>query len=201
MNVTGPIPVQHIQRTDESTLAFRVNQRFAADVIQVAGERVTLAVNGVQIVARMATGESAAALTGRRQAQFVVRDMSDSGVLLQLAGHPEQVLPGGSVQAALAEIIPALLQQAGLPVESSTIAIARALLGRGLPVSPEMMAELQAALDQIVGWGEPEAQIAAGLRSLGLPLSPEVVALAQSELPALVALLGSLQSELARLAG
>jgi hypothetical protein len=60
---------------------------------------------------------------------------------------------------------------AGLPNDTATNAIARALIGRGLPISKELVGEMQAALDSIGQWGDQQAAAAALLKASGLPVS------------------------------
>jgi hypothetical protein len=90
--------------------------------------------------------------------------------------------------------------------EASTL-IARALIDHGLPVTPELVNELEQALAGLkqspeggLRWGQAEAQTAAALKAAGLPLSPESLALAGSHPAPLAESLISLRSHLASLA-
>ena len=84
LNITGPIqsnlpPIQ--ERADQF---LKVNQRIAGEIISVSNENVVLAVNGVQIVAKMTSFEQLALLLERRYANFVVKDIANNQVTLQL---------------------------------------------------------------------------------------------------------------------
>lgn len=222
MNVSGPLPVQPQQNADSPALALRQNQRVTAEVLQVAGQRVLLAVDGVPVVARLTTPEGAVALAERRFARFIVRDLSGPAITLQWirpGGSPTE--PGGSMRT-LAQLLPELLRQAGLPEDAARQAIARALLAHGLPMNGELVEEIRQALLAVAGRSaasadgelaslaagaastqtaqppglEPQAAAAAALKALGLPLTPGTLALAAGDLPPLIELLAVLQAQL-----
>lgn len=194
MDVTGPVQTANIQQLDGSALALRLNQRIVAEVLQVTEDRVALALEGVRFVAQLTSAEQAAQLVERRFAQFVVRDFSSQTITLQLV-NPEQS-PSQPASTVLPDLIPNLLKHAGLPVDESTIAIAQALLDRGLPVTPELLEELQNVLSQVEGWEQDDAQIAASLKAAGLPLTEGTLALARSNIPSMLELMLGLQSQL-----
>jgi hypothetical protein len=194
MNVSGPAPIATVQRPDDATLAMRLNQRFAAEVIQVTGDRVVLSVDGVQLVARMTSLDQASQLIEHRYAQFVVRDMTGSSVTIQLLSQGRATGQLASTQAP--EFIPNLLQFAGIPVNQTTEMIARALLTNGLPVTPELVSEMQNLLAQETNWDQNTAHLAAALKAAGLPLSSGALSLAKSDFPALVQMVTSLQTKL-----
>ena len=212
MNVSGPTPIAVIQRPEDMALDLRLNQRIRAEVIQVAGERVFLAIDGVRIVARLTSSEQAAVLAERRMANFVVREISSQQISLQLAQPGTPQAP--AAQESAAQIIPNLLNHAGLPVDPANLVIARALLGQGLPVTPELMAELRVVLERAgltqaaqeeTGpkrrhWGQAEAQRAAGLKAAGQLLTAETLDLASQNLPSLIEALQSLRARLVDLA-
>lgn len=194
MNVSGPAPIAIVQRYDNTDLVLRMNQRIAAEVLQVSGDRVVLSVNGVQLVARLTSSEQAAQLIERRMAQFVVRDLSQSLVTLQLVPKgAESDQPAATLSPRL---IQSLLQQAGLPVNAETVAITKALLASGLSVEAEVVEEIYQALQHISKWHERDALAAALLKSAGLPVTPATVDLARLRLPALGEMIQNLQKEL-----
>ncbi len=179
MTILGPSPLPPIQRSDDSGLALRLNQRIAAEVMQVAGDRVALVIEGVKIVARMTSNEQAAMLEEHRFASFVVRDVSGPVITLQL-------IPPAAAQPqfrAAPDLIPNLLQVSGIPVNEWTLQIGRALLNQGLPVTPDQVAELQEFLADIDGWGQQHAQIAAAIKSAGLPLTKGALELLMQQPP------------------
>jgi hypothetical protein len=181
--LSGLPPNAAVQRADD-TLQFRINQRFAAQVVQIATDHVTLMVNDVPIVARLTDPAQAAQLAERRVSQFVVRDLGPHGLTLQLlptAGGG----PGPSTPAALADsLITALLHQANVPANEANAQIARALIARGLPVTAELINELQTALTGMGLWSAADAQLAAALKAAGLPLTAETMRLAREQLAA-----------------
>lgn len=144
MTITGPLPTLPMPRPDENAgLMLRLNQRFNAEVLQVTGQTVVLSVQGVRIVARLVSPEQSAALLNQRNAQFVVRDITPQAVLVQQVTGPIVAEEAITQQpdAALA-----LLNGAGLPASSSNLEIARAVLARGLSLTPEIFQSLIQAL-------------------------------------------------------
>lgn len=200
MNVSGPVPLTPLPRTDDTSLALRLNQRLAAEVLKVAGDRVTLALDGVQVVARMTSSEQAAALSERRLAQFIVKDLSGPLVTLQLVGKGD----GKEAQSpSRTDLVQNLLRAAGLPGDAATLAAARALIHAGLPVTQELLGEIRRALKALNGKGtespeklDGEARLAAALKAAGLPLSPEILKLLDARQEALPGLLGELRAGL-----
>ncbi len=194
MNVTGPAPIAIVQRYDNTDLVLRMNQRVAAEVLQVSGDRVVLSVNGVQLVARLTSSDQAAQLLERRMAQFVVRDLTQSLVTLQLVpkGAESETLPSSLPP----RLIQSLLQQAGLPINAETVTIAKVVLASGLSVEAELIDEIYRTLQHIGKWSEGDALAAALLKSAGLPLTPATVDLARMQIPSLGEMTQNLQKQL-----
>jgi hypothetical protein len=186
MLVNGPPPVNPSQRVDDAGLALRLNQRITAEVLMVAGERVTLSVQGVRIVARLTTPDQAAQLTDRRTAQFIVREMNGQTINLQLAPTGQAQTPAAG--PAPVDLAAALVRAAGLPSDAAHVMIARALLEAGLPVNAQLLEELRAALQRTAlsrqdpaqtdesldpdAWSEADARLAVSLRAAGQPVTP-----------------------------
>ncbi len=205
MNISGPVPFTPLPRTDDTSLALRLNQRLAAEVLKVAGDRVTLALDGVQVVAQMTSSEQAAALSERRSAQFIVKDLSGPVITLQLVGKGDEQ---SAAHPARADLVQNLLRAAGLPGDAATLASARALIHAGLPVTQELLGEMKRVLKTLNGKGaeapeklEGEARLAAALKAAGLPLSPEILKLLESRAQPLNGLLGELKEGLEALLG
>lgn len=193
MNVTGPAPIAIVQRYDNTDAVLRMNQRIAAEVLQVSGDRVVLSVNGVQMVAKLTSSEQAAQLLERRTAQFIVRDLSQSLITLQLVPRGAEI---EQPTAALPpRLIQSLLQQAGLPANAETVTIAKMLLASGLSVEAELVQELYRALQHIGKWTEGDALAAALLKSAGLPVTPATVDLSRLQLPSLGEMLQHLHEQ------
>lgn len=208
MNISGPLPIVPSQRPEEPAAALRVNQRMSAEVLQVAGDRVLLSVDGVKIVARMTTPDQAAQLTERRVANFLVKDMSGPVISLQLIGTQAAA---GAAGSQMGDLVAQLLQNMGIPLDQANVYLARALLLQGLPVTKELVNQLRALLDQNAqqtqnaqagqqAWGQTEAQMAAAFKAAGLPISPGTLSLALTEMLPLAEGLSRLRTQLAETA-
>ena len=195
--LSGPAPLNTAQRSEESPLTLRLNQRVTAQVMEIATDHVTLVMEGVQVVARLTSSEQMAMLQERRAAQFIVRGFSGQTLMLQLA-TPEMAAssPALAQPAATLDLATALLKELGLPQTEANALMARALMERGLPVTPEGMQALEQALAQLKSWGKPEAETAAALRSAGLPLSGGAIALFQEQAGTVTEMLARLQPQL-----
>lgn len=177
-NTTGPIQpnVPNIQERVDQFL--KVNQRIAGEILSISNEQVVLAVNGVQIVAKMTSAEQLATLMDKRYAYFVVKDINESQITLQLASPTQSANPQKSITNN--PIGQVLLEQFGLPVEEGNVIIVQAALNRGLKITPELMGEIRQVLDLNPGWGSAEAQLAAAIKSAGLPLTEGSLELARN---------------------
>lgn len=176
--IPGPPPVTPLQNPDDGNLFLRVNQRVAGEVLQVGNEQVVLSIQGVQVVARMTNPEQLTALIDRRFAQFVVKDMSNQVVTLQLL---DMQTPQNNAEATSgnheAVLLKGLLTQIGLPATTENQMLAQAAIRHGLPVTAEILQELSNALSAIQPWGETEANLAATLKASQVPVSPEALRL------------------------
>ena len=154
-----------------------------------------MVVQGQQVVGRIAGGDSTS-LAEQKMAQFIVRGMADG--MLQLQIVPSEV--GQTVISSLANqwsiLAQNLLQLNGLPVNDETLALGRALLGAGLPITSELMNNMQSALAGIANWGQTQADVSAQMISNGLPLSTGTLSLALQNLPSLIDSFQKLQFQL-----
>jgi hypothetical protein len=180
LNITGPIQsnLQPIQDNIEQFL--KVNQRIAGEVLHVSNEQVVLAVNGVQIVAKMTSSEQLAMLMDRRYAFFVVKDISNSQVTLQLINNPQTNTAVQKPAISSTSIGQAILEQLGIKVDQSNLTIVQSALDQGLKVTPELLNEIKQVLEPLSKWGSKDAQLAAAIKSAGLPLSTGSLKLAQN---------------------
>ena len=174
MLINGPPVVQSNQRSDDSALVLRLNQRVVAEVLQVSGENVTLAIEGARVVARLTSSDQAAALQERRSALFIIKDISQNQILIQLAPNNAPLPPAPAASQDLAQ---ALLARMGLANTDANLQILRAMLSQGLPADMATFGDIQNALTALGSWGAPEAQAAAVLKAAGLPLTPGSMAL------------------------
>jgi len=195
--LSGPPPVAVIQRPDESPLTLRLNQRVTAQVMEIATDHVTLVMEGVQVVARLTSSEQLAQLSERRLAQFFVRGFADQALVLQLATPEAAAAPAPTLQAPQTmDLAAAVLQQLGLPLNEPNAQMARALMDRGLPVTPQALQDMEQALAGLGSWGAADAQTAATLKAAGLPLSAGTIALFQSNPGSLADSVAKLQPQL-----
>ena len=195
--VSGPTPLAVIQRPDDAPLNLRLNQRVTAQVMEIATDHVKLVMEGVQVVARLTSSEQMALLAEKRAAQFIVKGFSGQTLTLQVA-PPEtaSTSPALAQPASTMDLATALLKEMGLPQTEGNAVMARALMERGLPVSPEAMQDMEQALAGLKSWGQAEAQTAAALKAAGLPLSAGAIALFQESPGSVTDALGRLQSQL-----
>lgn len=194
MNISGTIPIGIIERPGEQPIHLRMNQRVTAEILKVAGDQVNLMMQGVRVVGRLLGGEEAA-LAQQRFAQFIVRGMKDGVLQLQW------VMPKGSGEAApqapqMTVLTQNLLRLNGLSLNETNLMLGQALLNRGLPLTPDLMAELQQVLNGIGKWGQAEADMAAALKAAGLPLSANTLSLALKNFPSISDAVMQLQSRL-----
>jgi len=176
MNISGTPLVSPNQKPEDHLLALRLNQRITAEVLQVAGEQVTLAVQGVRIVAKLTSADQSAALIDQKIAHFIVRDLAGPLPNLQLVRPGSQ--PASSPLLPPADLAARILHSQGLAVTPDTLQIARSLLGHNLTVTPELVKELTDVLAASGAWDAETVNLAAWIKSEGLPLSPGTLSLA-----------------------
>lgn len=197
MNISGANSVRFVETPLTSQPAeFRVNQRISAEILRVSGDQVTMVVHGQQVVGRVMGGDQALLLANQRHALFLVKGMVDGVLQLQLIRPNVAASTVANQWTILAQN---LLLVNGLPLNAATLNIGRALLSAGLPITPELLANMQNALAGIANWGQAEADVAASLLSNGLPLSAGTLSLALQQLPSLTESLERLQTQLAQL--
>ena len=202
MDITGLQPAILVERPETPTLlSLQVNQRIAAQVLQVAGDQVLLSLEGVPIVARLTSSDQATTLAEQRVAHFLVKENLGTSIRLQLLPVGAEV-PQEATSKPLANLAPSLLTMVGLPTDKANTLIAEALLREGLPVTPELVNELRSALSRVSGWGQGQAQQAAVLKAEGQPVTPETLSLAltQSNSPPLADMVSNLKAKLEQLA-
>jgi hypothetical protein len=206
MNVSGPTPLS--PRLDDPASSFRVHQRFEAEVIQVSGERVTLSVGGVAIVARMTSPEQAAILTQQRKAQFQVQETGPEMRLKLVKGGTAAL---GASNHAETDPAAGMLRLAGLPADEMNLALARACLQNRVVITKEFIAQMRNTIEQALApppgeKGAPApggaslaqaAQSAVSWAASGRSLTPATLSLLLQNLPELTSLIASLRAGLA----
>lgn len=182
MNINGLPPIGISERPGEQSLSLRTNQRIGAEVLRVSGSQVELNVQGVRVVARLMPGEQSVSLQERRFAQFVVQGMVDG--VLQL-----QVVPDTGASVSSSQLVQwstlakNLLTMLELPLTEENMNISKALLSQGLPVTEDLVLEMQDVLKGLQSWGQNEANLAAALKAGGYPLSSGVLELMMKNFP------------------
>jgi hypothetical protein len=191
MNIINPPVNPMIPRIDETSIALRLNQRIAAEVLQVSNDHVVLALNGMPFVARLTSPFQTSALTPRKTAQFIVRGFSKDTIHLQLLGTQTQ--PIAQDREGATNFIRSLLEHIGLPANEANLVITYSLLTHGLPITGENINALHDALEGFPGWSEEEAQVAAQVLASGLPVSEGTIALQSTIQPQLSEVIARLQ--------
>lgn len=212
MNVSGPLPIH--PRLDDPATDLRLNQRFEAEVLQVAGERVALSVGGVAIVARMTSPEHAAILAQHRRATFQVQE---TGPEMKLKLISAGKTPGA--EGVRVDVDPAveLLRQAGLPADETNLQLAHACLQNRVAITKEFIAQARSVIEQALGSPGQEksgapgksgsaslaqaAQTAVSWAVSGRILTPTALNLLLQELPEITKLVASLRAGLASARG
>lgn len=172
MQLSGPLPISTSNAKPLQDLQLRLNQRITAEVVEVSGVRVVLSVEGMPIVARLEDPEKGAQLAGRRVAQFIVTSLNEGEVELRIATPPQTTAP--VPMAAGSDVAVSILQRLGVGVDETSVLLARALIAQHLPVTPEMLDEMQALMAGLGSWGEAEASLAAAIKAAGLPLTVDI---------------------------
>jgi len=181
MYISGPnLPAQTTTPLDNSEVNLRANQQIEAMVVRVNGQEVVISIQGVPVVARMTSAEQAAVLVEHRLARFIVQDVDNKTLLLQLVSGEKEAGQAQIARPVTPDLTATLLDQAGIAQSRANLAAARAALGQGLLLTPGLIQELTQALEQIPNWGDQDARIAAALKAAGLPITPESIRLAQS---------------------
>lgn len=182
MTLSGSLPLSQLSTQDLHSLNLQNQERISAEVLQVAGDRVYLAVNGVRVVARLTSADQAARLMEQRQANFIVKDFSESEILLQL-------IPGDGSSAdpttGPVSLIPELLARAGLEENRLNSRLVQHLLQEGLPVHKDLVVSLGSFLEANQLTDSRSLAAAAFLLARGLAISPGILALVTADLPPL----------------
>jgi hypothetical protein len=194
MDIHVTPPVGQSPRPDDQSSTLRLNQRLSAEVVEVSGVNVVLSVKGTPIVAKLTDPGDAAQLTERRVAQFVVKNVGQDVVELQLLQTNTDAQT--AIQISTKELSAQLLKQLGFVPTDQNLDVAKALLSRGLTLSHENMHELLSILSNIPKWGAAEAEMAASIKAAGLPLTAETIKMAMQPQAQLHESLQNLQSRL-----
>ncbi|MDP3721840.1 MAG: hypothetical protein Q8R09_05200, partial [Anaerolineaceae bacterium] len=179
LNITGPIQSSLPPSQGSTDQFLKVNQRISGEIISVTNENVVLAINGVLVVAKMTSAEQLALLLDQRFANFIVKDIANNQITLQLTASPAQKsnIQRSSTNNSLGM---ALLEQFGMPIDEANISIVQAALNRGLKITPELINQLRQVLDGTAGWTQADVNLAVAIKSAGLPLTEGSLNLAQS---------------------
>lgn len=180
-NVSGPTPVTPLQRSDESNLFLRVNQRVAGEVLNVSNGQVVIAIQGVPIVAKLSSPEQAAMLLERQTAQFVVKELSNQQITLQLLPGQANTATTEQVGILNSQTLAAnLLNELGINPTPENLLLAEAAIQKGLAVDNQLLNVLRQALSGTNNWGIEDAKLATSLAASGLPVSEATIDLARN---------------------
>jgi len=140
----------------------------------VENEQVVLSIQGVQIVARMITPEQTASLIEKRFAQFIVKDMSNDVLTLQLVDTKPSINQL-TLSTNNTRLLSKLLVQAGIEDTASNQLIAQAAIRNGLTITSNLVDELESVLSNIPNWGMEHATAASTLKANGIVITPESI--------------------------
>lgn len=178
MNVTGPLQVQPQAPASGFEVSLRVNQRVVGEILQVSGTQAVISVDGIPVVASLASEQQGIELAGQKRAQFIVTEINGQTITLR----PANAGPAGSSMVGHVvsgrDLAARLLDQFGLPINTQTLTLIRSIISQRMLVTPELVQELQAGLDGLTGWNQTQADLAAALKAAGLPLTEESIQLA-----------------------
>lgn len=177
MQLPGAAPLSSTSPIQTQDLQLRLNQRVSAEVVEVAGTRVVLSINGTPIVARLEAADAGAQLAGRKVAQFVITSLANGEIELKLAENAPQAGPAAA-PARPGELAFNVLEEMGIEKSAANLMLVRAAIGQRLAVTPELLDEMQGFLATLNTWGQDEAALAAAIKAAGLPLTGGVFRLA-----------------------
>lgn len=177
MSFPGPLSISPINNTNEQLIGLRAYQRVTAQVISVTGTTAILEVDGHPVVAQLTSADQASMLASQQTAQFLVTELTDNSVTLKFIKN-EQTQPALlGVVANGPELAERILESNNIPITITNLLVTRSLLKQHLPVTLELLKELQSALKGLGEWKEADADLAAAMKSAGLPVTPQSLAL------------------------
>jgi hypothetical protein len=177
MNISGPRSLSGVSAPHQQELDLRPFQRVTAQILSVTGTTALLSIEGYPVVAQLASADQAANLLPQQIAQFIVTQRTGQKITLKVIGDDQNPESLARSAAQGPEIAARLLEQHGIPLTTTHLIIARALLKKHLPVTPSLLNELQETLSTYGSWGSKEADLAAMLKATGLPVNAESLAL------------------------
>ncbi|MFN8383452.1 MAG: flagellar hook-length control protein FliK [Anaerolineales bacterium] len=178
MSFPGPISISPINNANEQFFGLRAYQRITAQVISVTGTTAILEVDGHPVVAQLTSADQATTLTSQPTAQFIVTQLTDQSVTLKYIRNEEAQPALLGVIANGPELAERMLESHNIPITTANLIITRSLLKQQLPVTSELLNELQSILSSLGDWSEADADLAAGMKSAGLPVTAQSLALA-----------------------
>jgi hypothetical protein len=177
MSFPGPISISPINNTIDQNFGLRVSQRVTAQIVSVTGTTAILEVDGHPVVAQLTSADQAATLASQPTAQFIVTQLTDQSVTLKFIKNEQAQPVIVGIVANGPELAERMLESNNIPVTITNLMMTRSLLKQHLPVTPELLNELQSALSEYGDWGEAEADLAAAMKAAGLPLTGQSLAL------------------------
>ena len=199
MSFPGPLSITPINYNPADQLVgLRAFQRITAQVVSVAGTTAVLEVDGHPVVAQLTSADQSNTLASKSTAQFIVTQLTDNSVTLKLVQNELSQPALVGVPANGPELAERMLASNNLPATATNLMLTRSLLKQQLPVTPELLKELQNALSDVGSWGEAEADLAAAMKSAGLPVTGKSLALAARQPAQTAQALSSLMAALSQ---
>ena len=177
MDFLGPSAISSINALSKPEASLRPFQRVSAQVLEVTGTTALLSVEGIPIVAQLASADQATELLNRQTAQFVVTQLTKQKITLRMIkdDSAQTALTGSASNAP--ELAVRLLEQNHIPPTVNNLMMARSILRQHLPITDNLLQELMEALSEYGSWGSAEADVAAALKAAKLPVSAQTIAL------------------------
>lgn len=182
MSFPGPISISPINNTTDLNVGLRVNQRVTAQVLSVTGMTVVLEVDGHPVVAQLSSADQSSMLASQQTAQFIVTELNSQAVTLKLVKNEQSQPALKGTTSPGAELAERILENNNIPLTVANTVMTRSMLKQHLPVTPELLKELQSAFPDEASFTEADADLAAAMKAAGLPVTAQSLALA-SRLP------------------
>ena len=180
MDLSAPRPISSINVLSKPEVSLRPSQRVVAQILEVTATTVVLSIEGIPLVAQLASADQAATFLTQQTAQFIVTQRNRQKITLKLIKDDQIQVPfmDSATTTPTPELAVRLLEQNHIPATVNNLMMARALLRQHLPVTNSLLSELAEALSEYGSWNSNEAGAAAALQAAKLPLSGQSIVVA-----------------------
>jgi hypothetical protein len=175
-----PVRLQEIVAIPDATrrqgFAVAANQTLDGQVVSVQGDTVIVAIGRQQVPAQAAPGTT---LQAGEAVRLFVRDADSDRVVMQIVarGASLQTLRSLTTQDLSAE-----LTGLGVAPDETAIAVARALINRGQPVTAQNVLDVRSALARLGASGQQDLEAAVFLKGQRLPITADALQIVRQAL-------------------